>query len=76
MNAMSSYSAKDIAMAFVKKAIESGKPVTQMQLQKMVYFAHGLHLANTKGEPLVKEEFQAWRYGPVIFSYKLDLMRN
>jgi len=59
------YPASLIAYAFVKKGIESGNPVTQMKLQKLVYFAHGLHLA-TYGEPLINEKFQAWKFGPVI----------
>ncbi len=58
------YSAPLIAYAFVKKGLESGKPVTQMKLQKMVYFAHGYHLAKY-GEPLIKEDFEAWQFGPV-----------
>lgn len=68
------YPASVIAYAFVKKGIEEGKYVTQMKLQKLVYFAHGLHLA-LYGEPLVNESFQAWKFGPVIpsiyQSYKL-----
>ena len=59
------YSATLIALAFVKKGIESGKFVTQMKLQKMVYFAHGYHLAKY-GTPLIVEEFQAWKFGPVV----------
>lgn len=59
-----SYSASLIAYAFVKKGMETGKPVTQMKLQKMVYFAHGYHLAKY-GEPLIKEDFEAWQFGPV-----------
>jgi len=59
-----SYSAPLIAYAFVKKGLETGKPVTQMKLQKMVYFAHGYHLAKW-GTPLIKEPFEAWQFGPV-----------
>lgn len=59
------YNAPLIAYAFVKKALESGKPITQMKLQKMVYFAHGYHLAKW-GQPLVKEDFEAWQFGPVV----------
>lgn len=65
------YHAKTIAYVFVKKGIEEGLPVTQMKLQKMVYFAHGIHLA-LYNEPLIREHFQAWKYGPVvrdIYSY-------
>lgn len=60
-----SYSASLIAYAFVKKGIEEGKFVTQMKLQKLVYIAHGYHLAKY-AEPLVTEEFEAWKFGPVI----------
>lgn len=68
------YSAALVAFAFVKRGIKEGKPVTQMKLQKMVYFAHGYHLAKF-GTPLIEEEFEAWKFGPVIPSiyhtYKL-----
>ncbi len=68
------YSASVIAYAFVQKGIEEGKFVTQMKLQKMVYFAHGYHLARYN-EPLIREEFEAWKFGPVVpsiyQSYKL-----
>lgn len=59
------YPAVLIAYAFVKKGIEDGNPVTQMKLQKLVYFAHGLHLAQGFG-PLIEEKFQAWKFGPVV----------
>ncbi|HEX6428702.1 MAG TPA: type II toxin-antitoxin system antitoxin SocA domain-containing protein, partial [Niastella sp.] len=59
------YPASLIAFAFVKKGIEEGKFVTQMKLQKLVYFAQGYHLAKYH-TPLIKENFQAWKYGPVI----------
>lgn len=69
-----SYSASAIAYAFVLKGIEEGNFVTQMKLQKMVYFAHGYHLAKY-GKPLVNEDFEAWKFGPVVpdiyQSYKL-----
>lgn len=68
------YSASAIAHALVLKAIEEGNYVTQMKLQKMVYFAHGYHLAKY-GKPLINEDFEAWKFGPVVpaiyESYKL-----
>ena len=36
-----------------------------MQLNKMTYIAHGWYLA-LKGKPLVVDEIEAWKYGPVI----------
>ena len=36
-----------------------------MKVQELVYLASGEHLA-IKGEPLIDEQVEAWRYGPVI----------
>jgi uncharacterized phage-associated protein len=39
-------------------------PVTNLALQKLLYFAHGLYLREM-GKPLVSGYFEAWKYGPV-----------
>ena len=36
-----------------------------MKIQKLVYFAHGWHLA-LKDKPLLNEDIQAWEFGPVV----------
>jgi uncharacterized phage-associated protein len=36
-----------------------------MKVLKLVYIAHGFHLA-FKDTPLIEEDVQAWQYGPVI----------
>ena len=59
------YPALVIASQFINKGIAEGKPVTPMKLQKLIYFAHGLHLARHE-KPLIKEPVEAWTYGPVI----------
>lgn len=44
---------------------EAGEtPITNLALQKLLYFMHGLHLMDTKA-PLVSGYFEAWKYGPV-----------
>jgi uncharacterized phage-associated protein len=44
---------------------QDGTPaVSNLKLQKFLYYAQGLHLAEY-GEPLFAEDFQAWRHGPV-----------
>ncbi len=39
-------------------------PITNLALQKLLYFVHGLHMMEAK-EPLVSGYFEAWQYGPV-----------
>lgn len=51
-----------IANEFIKLSGVSG--LTQMQLQKLVYIAHGWNLA-ISGAPLTVDQPQAWDYGPV-----------
>lgn len=62
---MSIHSCFQIANYFIEKAKQECKDLTHMQVQKLVYIAHGWKLA-VKGEPLFYEEIYAWPYGPVI----------
>ena len=39
-------------------------PISNLALQKLLYFAHGHYLIRT-GTPLVQGSFEAWQYGPV-----------
>lgn len=61
------YSPKAVANEFLKRAGDANKPLTQLELQKLVYMAHGWHLAVT-GKPLVNESAEAWKFGPVYGS--------
>ena len=40
------------------------RPITNLALQKLLYFAHGIYLVETTF-PLVTGYFEAWQYGPV-----------
>ncbi|MFN2099003.1 Panacea domain-containing protein [Altererythrobacter sp. MF3-039] len=59
------YDARAVANLMLERLWEIGSSATQMQLYKMVYFAHGWHLASDRG-PLVQQQFEAWDYGPVV----------
>lgn len=59
------YKAKAIANYFLELAAQQDKQIDPMQMQKLVYFAHGWCLG-LKDAPLVLERIEAWRYGPVI----------
>ena len=54
-----------IANEFLRLAKESGQSLTPMQLLKLVFIAHGWMLG-LYGEPLISDDVQAWKYGPVI----------
>ncbi len=43
---------------------ESNWAISNLELQKLLYIAHMLHLGE-HGEPLIHEYFEAWNYGPV-----------
>ncbi len=62
---MPPYDTLAVANYFLQKGWEANRPVDPMKLQKLIYFAHGWHLAVT-GEPLIDETVEAWPYGPVI----------
>jgi len=42
-----------------------GRPVTNLALQKLVYFCHAWCLV-ALNRPLVKHDFEAWQHGPVL----------
>ena len=61
------YHAATIANAFVRLGVEGGRAFHPRQLTRLVYLAHGWHLAYF-GTPLISERVQACRYGPIIRS--------
>lgn len=59
------YSAVQIARYIINFCYSIGRPVSNLELQKIMYFLQVLFWRVYKKE-LIKEEFCAWRYGPVI----------
>lgn len=57
----------EVAKFFLFKASrddDGPDPITHLKLQKLCYYAQGLHLA-LYDKPLFPEEIQAWPHGPV-----------
>lgn len=52
------------ANAIVQSAISNERPISHLQLQKILYFSHAMCLVEL-GRPLIDGEFEAWNYGPV-----------
>ena len=61
------YKSLDIANKLLAKATDvcGGDLMSNMKLQKMLYYEQGYHLA-AFGTPLFDEDIEAWMYGPVV----------
>lgn len=58
------FDARAIANLFLEQAEPLGIHLTNLSLQKLVYFAHGLMWSRYR-RPLVDGYFEAWEFGPV-----------
>ncbi|MEQ1935851.1 MAG: type II toxin-antitoxin system antitoxin SocA domain-containing protein [Fimbriimonadaceae bacterium] len=58
------YDARAIGNLILDEAERDGFEISNLILQKLLYFSHGAFLLQT-GEPLVKGYFEAWQFGPV-----------
>ncbi len=58
--------ASDVARYFLTKCDEdSGDTISNLKIQKLLYYAQGFHLA-LFGRALFDEPIEAWRHGPVV----------
>lgn len=62
---MPMYNAFDIAHKILSKPTDAEEFISNMKLQKLLYYMQGFHIA-LFGVPLFKEDIEAWMYGPVI----------
>ena len=59
-------STRDVARYFLSiQDEEAGELITNMKLQKLVYYAQGFHLA-VYDKPLFDARIKAWAHGPVV----------
>lgn len=59
------YDALDIAKYIVGKCTVEKCPITNLQLQKILYFLQKKHLIEY-GNRLFRDDIQAWQFGPVV----------
>ncbi len=57
--------AEDVARFFVQYYNDNNLPITNLMLNKLLYFAQG-HCLAEYGRPLFDEKIEAWEYGPVV----------
>lgn len=58
-------SALEVAKYIVKESIQRNSPVSNLKLQKLLYFVQGSSLVINK-ERAFEEDIIAWKYGPVV----------
>lgn len=59
------YPATTIAKWFIAWAEAEGEELSNLKLQKLLYYAQGHHLAE-RHRPLFGDQIQAWSHGPVV----------
>ena len=70
------YRALDIAREIVAVSAEYGDLITNLKLQKLLYYTNAWYMALHK-KSLFEEDFQAWIHGPVVpsvYRYFKDCM--
>lgn len=55
-----------IAKLLINKCRELDRRITNLKLQKLLYFAQGHFIQENNGSLLFEEDFQAWAHGPVV----------
>ena len=58
-------SALEVAKYIVQESLDRNSPVSNLKLQKLLYFVQGSSLA-VNGMPAFDDEIVAWKYGPVV----------
>lgn len=69
------YDVKEIAKKIIAKTdVEHGDTISNLKLQKMLYYMQGFHLAFFD-TPLFDDDIFAWQYGPVVPSVYKEYKR-
>lgn len=61
----SMHDSRDIANCILDIADKSGTPISNMAINKLIYFLNGWYLADFERE-LCFDKFEAWEHGPVL----------
>lgn len=58
-------SASDVAKYLIRHFCAQKQPISNLKLQKLLYYCQGWHLGIT-GRPLFSDPIEAWVHGPVV----------
>lgn len=61
--------ARHVANCILDLAERQSISISQLKLQKLLYFCQGWHLVDY-GQPIILDDFEAWAYGPVVRSVR------
>lgn len=61
------YRAEDVAAYIINKQVDDGYPISNLKLQKILYFVQAEFLVS-KDEPCFDDVIEAWDFGPVVES--------
>lgn len=59
------YAALDVAKYVINKCTIEKHPISNLQLQKILYFLQKKYLVD-KGRRLFEDDIEAWQFGPVV----------
>ncbi len=59
-------SAIEVANRFLSQAHEHGDQLSNLKLQKLLYYAHAWYLVLNEDQPLFDDRIEAWVHGPVV----------
>lgn len=68
--------AMDLADYIIMKANELNKPVSNLMLQKVMYFLNADYLINYGKSLIDDEKFERWDYGPVLRTVYFEYSSN
>lgn len=65
INTKGKYDVLDVANYILSHCCEQNKPISNLKLQKILYFIW-IDYCKTNNQYLFDDEFSAWRFGPVV----------
>lgn len=60
------HTALEMAKYVINKCISLERPVSNLQLQKILYYIQGEYMKSMQGQELFEDDIYAWQYGPVV----------